>query len=72
MTLGSIRTTIIRNTVFMALPPETRSPIEGGCQCPYCKANPSKTPSWDTLAINAKGSDRSWTVHFPELDKSFG
>jgi hypothetical protein len=61
------------DTIFMALPESLRRPIVGGCQCPYCRANPKEVPSWDTLAVGTKaakdlgGSEYSWTVHYPEL-----
>ena len=52
-------------TVFLPLPVPLHRPIVGGCQCSYCKAHPTKTPMWDTLA--GKTTKRhSWVVHFPE------
>ena len=56
------------DTLFVALPPGATVAILQGCQCAFCKANPDKTPSWDTLAIDPE-SERAWTVHFPELDQ---
>ena len=54
------------STVFIVLPSELRRPIDGGCSCPYCQANPSKIPCWDTLAVATRAPDYAWTVHRPE------
>jgi hypothetical protein len=54
------------NTTFIKLPVNLQKEITGGCQCSYCKAHPTKTPVWDTLATDGK---TSWTVHYPELGK---
>lgn len=59
-----------RDTIFIALPAPLQIPIEGGCDCPYCKAHPDRIPAWDTLAVPAKPGvkpDTAWTVHNPEF-----
>jgi hypothetical protein len=53
------------STQFVALPVIAQRPIEGGCDCRYCKAHPNRTPKWDTLAFVS--STDAWTVHFPDL-----
>lgn len=53
------------DTVFVPLPPRLHAAIAGGCQCPYCKRHPERTPMWDTLAT-AEGC-APWVVHYPEL-----
>lgn len=55
------------NTVFIALPAELRRPIEGGCQCVWCRRHPALTPSWDTLAVGRTDGGYAWTVHYPEF-----
>jgi hypothetical protein len=69
MKLNGIRVHRTGGTIFVPLPKESQSVIEGGCTCNYCKAHPELTPMWDTLAIatKARGSDHTWTVHYPEL-----
>ncbi len=52
-------------TAFVRLPYNLQRPIEGGCQCSWCKKN-DITPMWDTLAISDDG--HTWSVHFPELE----
>lgn len=57
-------------TIFIPLPREAWREIEGGCACEYCKVDgKSGQAYWDTLAVSAKPSknDRTWTVHYPEL-----
>jgi hypothetical protein len=49
---------------YIRLPVQLQRPIDGGCHCPSCKANPTRTPTWDTLAIPPKGT--AWTVHMPD------
>lgn len=56
-------------TAFVPLPYNVRRVIELGCQCPYCKANPERTPKWDTLAISIDGE--TWIVHYPEIANRF-
>ncbi len=51
-------------TTFITLPETLARPIDGGCQCPYCKSHPNHVPAWDVLASDGK---KSWTVHYPEL-----
>ncbi len=59
-----------RDTIFVRIPRELQEPIKLGCSCPYCVANPTKVPHWDTLAIGSKrpdkGNDYAWTVHMPD------
>jgi len=55
------------DTFFVPLPLNAQTVIPGGCSCKHCKAHPSDTPKWDTLAFS-KGSC-PWTVHFPELPR---
>lgn len=56
-----------RETIFFPLPSNAQRPIEGGCQCTFCKAHPGSTPMWDTLAVSSGKRDYTWTVHYPEL-----
>ena len=65
--LSGIKPRLVGGTLFVALPVELQRTIEGGCQCPHCKAHPDKTPMWDTLAIDASARRHTWTVHYPEL-----
>jgi hypothetical protein len=53
-------------TVFIRLPDQLCRPIEDGCSCPYCIANPTIKPTWDTLAVPIKGMT-VYTVHMPEI-----
>ena len=57
------------STIFVRLPDDAQRPC-GTCSCSYCKANPERTPMWDTLAIAtskpADGPDTVWTVHMPD------
>ena len=64
--MNGLKVTKRGETYFVALPPEVRRPIAGGCQCSYCKAHLDKLPTWDTLAIGAD-SPHAWTVHYPEV-----
>ena len=66
--MNGAKVTHRNGTSFVALPAETRRPIDGGCQCAYCKAHPDKRPMWDTLAISADAT-RAWTVHYPDLPR---
>ena len=51
-------------TNFVSLPPPAQRPIDGGCHCSFCKANPDRTPMWDTLAFT--NSEDAFTVHMPD------
>lgn len=53
-------------TVYVRIPAEHSTPIDGGCCCDYCKAHPALVPRWDTLAVCAERGDYSWTVHYPD------
>lgn len=66
--ISGIKPRLVGGTLFVSLPPELRRDIDGGCQCSYCVAHPSKVAQWDTLAIDAKAQRNTWTVHYPELD----
>ena len=57
-------------TTYVKLPRELWTPINGGCSCLYCSAEPrSARPAfWDTLAIDTIATvSTAWTVHAPEL-----
>lgn len=63
-------------TIFIPLPRELWTPIEGGCRCGFCAVTDDsgdKIPGpafWDTLAVSTQELDRhTWTVHAPELHK---
>lgn len=56
--LSGIKPRLVGGTLFVALPVELQRTIEGGCNCPECKA---------TLAIDARAQRHTWTVHYPEL-----
>ena len=69
-------TTIIARTkdaAYIRIPRELQQPINGGCECYYCKANPDITPKWDTLLVPTtrprKGNDYVSHVHMPEPHK---
>ena len=51
--------------VFMRLPPELQTPIDG-CRCPYCAAHPDRPPMWDAVAVSTVKLDHTWTVHMPD------
>jgi len=55
-------------TIFVPLTHNLRRAINGGCQCPHCKAHPHDVPMWDTLAAHPD-SKHSWIVHFPDLPR---
>jgi hypothetical protein len=69
ISLTGLKPKLVGKTLFVALPPELQRPIEGGCQCRFCKADLNKPPMWDTLAIAANAEGRTWTVHYPELGR---
>lgn len=53
--------------IFVPLPGGERRPINGGCNCAFCKAHPDQVPQWDALGINTANPTDTWTVHYPEL-----
>lgn len=53
-------------TVYMRIPVDLATPIEGGCACEYCKAHLDRVPMWDTLAVCDVKGDHAWTVHMPD------
>jgi len=53
-------------TVYLRIPRELATPIDGGCSCTYCTAHPDEVPRWDTLAVCDVPGDHSWTVHYPD------
>jgi hypothetical protein len=54
-------------TLFIRLPHNLQKPIEGGCQCEYCKQRAIDTvPMWDALAVSTKTGE-SHPIHCPEL-----
>jgi hypothetical protein len=53
-------------TVYLRIPDELATEIDGGCCCEYCKAHPMETPRWDTLAVCDSRTDHSWSVHYPD------
>jgi hypothetical protein len=53
-------------TVYIRIPEALAVPIDGGCQCAYCKAHPALVPMWDTLAVPDDRNGHAWTVHMPE------
>lgn len=59
--------TLDDGTVVMPLPHLMRRPISGGCQCPFCKTHPDRTPMWDALAGHPKDPGFTWTIHYPDL-----
>ena len=67
------------SAVWMRIPRKFARPC-GGCRCPFCTANPDRTPRWDTLAIplddlrHPPGQPipggaypHAWTIHAPEF-----
>jgi hypothetical protein len=50
-------------TTYVRLPHQLQRTL-GRCDCPFCKAHPQLTPTWDTLAIPTSGT--AWTVHMPD------
>ena len=69
--MGGRKVHKVNHTLFVALPVDARRPIEGGCSCAYCKDHPDRTPTWDVLALPAKGDGwmigRTWIVHYPVI-----
>jgi hypothetical protein len=64
------------HTLFIPLPPELWTSA-GLCSCDHCKGPDGKGREgfWDTLALSAespvpKAPERTWTVHYPELQSS--
>lgn len=61
-----------QSTLYIRIPLQHQLPIDGGCDCPFCKANPLFAPQWDVLALSARatsdGGERCWTVHFPRME----
>jgi|SRR5215831_7661259 len=61
-----------QGAVYVRIPAEIAQPINGGCQCAYCKAHPEQIPTWDTLGIpitetlSSRPRGMTWTVHAPE------
>lgn len=51
--------------LYIALPPELAQPIDGGCQCDACQADPSRA-LWDTLLVPLNGGN-AYTVHWPRI-----
>jgi hypothetical protein len=53
-------------TIYLRIPADIATPIDGGCSCDYCKAHPLLIPAWDTVAVSDERGGFSWTVHYPE------
>jgi hypothetical protein len=56
--------------VYITLSPELQRPIDGGCDCKWCKSHPDNTPAWDCLVIPAGDVPNQRgliTVHWPEI-----
>lgn len=53
-------------TIYLRIPADIATPIDGGCKCEYCAAHPERIPAWDTLAVCDARSEHSWAVHYPE------
>lgn len=66
--MNGAKVTERNGTLFIALPTEAQTAIAGGCQCAFCRAHPTKTPMWDTLAVG-HDAPRAWVVHYPELPR---
>jgi hypothetical protein len=58
------------DSIFLRIPENLAEPINGGCGCDYCQANPDKVPRWDCLVIGAtapaKGNDFASHCHMPD------
>jgi hypothetical protein len=59
-----------RVTIYLRIPADLATPIDGGCACDWCKAHPANTPTWDCLAVCDTHGDHSWTVHYPTTNVS--
>jgi hypothetical protein len=57
-------------TVYVRIPDELASWIDGGCKCDWCKAHPNVIPKWDCLAVSDTHGGHSWTVHYPDAHVS--
>jgi hypothetical protein len=57
------------NTLFLPIR-GNRRPITWGCECPYCKAHPEKSPQWDTFSIDTESGHYYGEIHFPEFAES--
>jgi len=53
-------------TIYLRIPAELATPIDGGCACDWCKAHPTVVPTWDCLAVSDTHGGHSWTVHYPD------
>lgn len=60
------------STLYIRIPLQHQLPVEGGCSCEFCKANPLFAPQWDVIALSARaksdGGERCWTIHFPRME----
>lgn len=56
-----------KDAVYLRIPLGLQRPIEGGCSCDQCRANPALA-KWDTLLVpvSATRSDYASTVHMPD------
>lgn len=57
--------------VYLRIPSELSTLIDGGCQCTYCKVHPTEPARWDTMAVCAAFGELTWTVHFPDPPTRF-
>lgn len=68
------------NSIWIPIPDEIAEPIDGGCDCDWCKAHPDRVPKWDAICIARNPDDkarnvggiittRAHTVHYPELSR---
>lgn len=56
--------------IYLRIPAEIATEVEGGCACFYCKTHPKEVAKWDALAVCAGKNEHSWTVHFPETSSA--
>ena len=61
-----VRTEGDTRVVYVRIPRDVATAIDGGCCCEYCKAHPEEIPQWDCLAVCDEYGDHSWTVHYPD------
>jgi hypothetical protein len=67
---NGIEITRVGDTIFIPLPRLFQTEIKGGCNCDFCRSHPNEIPAWDTIAVDATGTNkRTWTVHAPEFHK---
>ena len=60
-----------QDNIWIRIPGTLAQPIDGGCACDFCKANPSLIPKWDAIVVSItapkNSNDYVSTVHIPDV-----